>query len=321
MDNLTHSLIGVVMSRAGLDRYTPRAPWILLFAANAPDIDAVTMLMGVEPYFWHHRGITHSLVMIPVLAILPVVLVAALFRTRLPWLAAWSVAVLGVGSHVLIDYTNAYGIRLFLPFRNDWPGLDSTGVIDLWIWAALLIGLLAPALSRLVSSEIGAPRTRGRGMAWFSLLFIFFYDVGRWVLHERAVAVQNARVYQGAAPARVLAFPDFVNPLEWRGVVETERFWLVQPVNLAKEFSPAGQIAYKPDVSEAIEAARRTPTFQRFLRWSKATHWRTTPAESPEGATRVEAIDLRFGGEQELSFAVTAIVDRNNKVLSAWFSF
>src|SRR5262252_6337057 len=37
MDNLTHTAIGLFLSRAGLNRLTPRATAILLLASNAPD--------------------------------------------------------------------------------------------------------------------------------------------------------------------------------------------------------------------------------------------------------------------------------------------
>src|SRR5580700_4729841 len=39
MDPLTHSATGLFLGRAGLNRYSRQAPWILVLAANAPDID------------------------------------------------------------------------------------------------------------------------------------------------------------------------------------------------------------------------------------------------------------------------------------------
>ncbi len=46
MDPLTHSATGIFLGRAGLNRFCEQAPWILLLAANAPDIDIVTLLGG-----------------------------------------------------------------------------------------------------------------------------------------------------------------------------------------------------------------------------------------------------------------------------------
>ena len=205
MDNLTHTLTGVMLSRAGLDRLTPRAGLVAAIAANIPDIDAVTIAAGTETYFRYHRGFTHSLLCAPFIAVLPVLAVAAIFRTRLPWVRAWLLSFLAVLSHLLLDFTNPYGIRLFLPFSDAWPGLDSTHVIDIWIWAILLAGVCWPMLSSLVSSEIGAMRSKGRGMAVTALVLLAFYDTGRYFLHERAMAtlaVKGLRRRRAASSGR-----------------------------------------------------------------------------------------------------------------------
>jgi inner membrane protein len=61
VDNLAHSLTGVVLARAGFNRVAPRATLTLLLAVNAPDIDIVTWAWGSLGYLRHHRGFTHSL--------------------------------------------------------------------------------------------------------------------------------------------------------------------------------------------------------------------------------------------------------------------
>ena len=40
MDNLTHSLVGLMLARAGLEKTTPRGTAMMVLAANAPDADA-----------------------------------------------------------------------------------------------------------------------------------------------------------------------------------------------------------------------------------------------------------------------------------------
>ena len=99
--------------------------------------------------------------------------------TRKPfkWLGAYAISLVAVASHLLLDYTNTYGIRLLLPFSARWFHLDLTSVVDLWIWAVLLVALAGPLIARLVNAEIGA-RTQhaGRGFAIFALLFLGFYN-------------------------------------------------------------------------------------------------------------------------------------------------
>src|SRR5579883_36362 len=84
MDNLTHSLTGVALARAGLNRWSPHAIWLLLLSANAPDADIVYASHGAFSYFEHHRGYSHSLLAIPIWAAVVVLLVAAVSRQKLP---------------------------------------------------------------------------------------------------------------------------------------------------------------------------------------------------------------------------------------------
>ncbi len=325
MDPLTHTATGVFLARAGLERFTPRATWILLLAANAPDIDVVSAFGGSLNYLHYHRYLTHSLVALPILPLLCVVLVRVVSRKPLKWLGAYCIAFIGVGSHLLLDLTNVYGVRLLLPFSSTWFHLDITGVIDFWIWGAVLIALVAPLFSRLVNSEIGAAGSgRGgarRGFAIFALSFLFLYDATRYLMHARAVDTLDSRVYLGAAPRRVGAFPS-PSIFRWHGLAETADGFSLQDFDLLGEFDPnAGHVFYKPEPSPTLEAARRNAVFQQFLRFAQYPYWQLTPADEPEGATRVEAMDLRFGDPQVPGFICTAIVDANERVLRAWFQF
>ncbi|MGB8507563.1 MAG: metal-dependent hydrolase, partial [Pyrinomonadaceae bacterium] len=70
MDNLTHSLVGLVAAKAGLERTSPYATLLCVLAANAPDADIVTLFGGRFTYLEQHRGISHSIVGTFALAIL-----------------------------------------------------------------------------------------------------------------------------------------------------------------------------------------------------------------------------------------------------------
>jgi inner membrane protein len=317
MDNLTHTLTGLMLSRAGLNRLHPQATAILLLSANAPDCDVISAAAGASSYFLHHRWLTHAIVSTPLVALLPVLVVRLFVRKRpFAWLRACGLSLAGVASHLLLDWTNPYGIRLFLPFSDVWPALDITSVVDVWVWSVLLIATCWPMLSKLVGSEIGAKTQPGRGWAITALTLLTFYEGGRWFIHRRAVEVQEAIVYNGQAARRATAFPTHLNPLLWQGVVETNSFWVVQIVDLSRDLDPAeGRIIYKPETSPAIEAARRTPLFDAFSKFSRAMHWRATPDPNVEGATRVEAVDLRFG------FVSSALVTRDGTVRETSFRF
>ena len=326
MDPLTHTATGLFLSRAGLKRWTPLATPILLLAANAPDIDILSLGGGSLNYLHYHRHLTHSLLAMPLMALLAVAVVRLAARKPVRWMGAFFAALIGVASHLLLDLTNAYGIRLFLPFSSQWLRLDLNNLLDPWILGVFLFCIVGPVLSRLVGSEIasgsGPDKNHGRGFAWLALLFVLVYDCGRSVLHTRALASLESRIYQDAVPVRVAAIPGPANPLRWRGLVETSDFYAVVEVNLAGEFDPTrATIFHKPAPDPAIEAARQTQAFQEFLRFSQFPLWRVSPAADVEGGKLVEAVDLRFGTPMAPGFAARAILDAHLRPVRSWFEW
>jgi inner membrane protein len=148
MDNLTHSLAGAVLGQMGLKTKTGFAMPTLIIAANLPDIDAVATLLGGHQHLALRRGITHGP---PAMLILPILLWAAMLawdkwrpsERRLPVHKGWllALAYLGTLSHPALDWLNVYGIRLLEPFSSQWFYGDTLFIIDVWIWAALAIGV------------------------------------------------------------------------------------------------------------------------------------------------------------------------------------
>lgn len=143
MDNLTHSLVGLAAAKAGLERLSPGATIACVLAANAPDLDILATLGGKWFYLHHHRGITHSFVGTLALAILIpcffyiVDLVVARIRKRPPrvrFLGLLVASLVVSASHPLMDWTNNYGVRPFLPWSGDWYYGDLVFIIDPWLW-------------------------------------------------------------------------------------------------------------------------------------------------------------------------------------------
>jgi len=227
----------------------------------------------------------------------------------------------GVLSHLLLDWTNVYGIRLLLPFSHRWLRLDQTDVVDPWILAILLLAVAAPALARMVSSEIGSKKSPGpgRGWAWFALLALLTYEGARFAAHQRALGVMGAHLFNGSIPNRLTAVPIRENPWRWRGIAEAEGFVDVVPIDLATEFDPSdGRIEYTVPPNPAMEAARRTRAFEVFGSFDQLPFWKVTPVVD---GTLVELIDLRFGTPENPGFEARATVDAAGVVHDASFTF
>lgn len=326
MDNLTHTLTGIVLSRAGLSRTVPRASLLLALASNAPDLDILTGLSGSLAYLHHHRGWTHAFAFAPIVALAPLPIWAWLNGKSRPaarqFIAAWLVSVAGIIAHHLMDWLNVYGIRLLLPFHTEWLRLDLVYIVDIWVWLILLTAMAAPALTRLVYGEMGAKSGPGRGAAWFAIVLLGCYFGLRWETHNRAIRQVESRLYRGLPPLKAAAVPGPINPFRWTGLVETSRAWHIVDVDLTRSFDPeSGGIYFRPGLTPAVAAVRRTETARRFLDFAQFAVWRTLPSPSGEGAVDVYIHDIRFGLPEEMRFTARFVVQPGGRVATEEFLF
>jgi inner membrane protein len=326
LDNLTHSLVGLFLGRIGLRKLTPNGLGVVILAANAPDFDIISWFWGRDVWLHWHRNFTHALLGLPLMALLSVALVRVAGRKPLKWWPALMAASLGVFSHLLLDLTNVYGVRLLLPFSGRWFHWDTTPVLDLTIWAILLACTFAPLLARLVSSEIGERRrSSGAGWALLGLLALTGYDYSRSVLHERAMNLMSSRIWNGLAPRRSGAFPE-ANPLLWTGIVELSNAYVEVPIDLRDRFHAQDAATfYKATRGPAALAAMNTKPFEAMQEFVQYPLWIVEPSAEPApdgtSTTRVTLMDLRFGTPAAPGFNASALVSSRYGILNSVFGF
>ena len=86
-------------------------------------------------------------------------------KTRNPnlpprWGLLYAYACLAGLSHILLDFTNSYGVRPFWPFSERWNSWDIVFIVEPVLLVVLTLGLIVPALFSLINEEIGA-RSKG----------------------------------------------------------------------------------------------------------------------------------------------------------------
>ena len=340
MEPVTHFLTGACIGRAGLNRKTAYATLTAVLAAEAADADVLWAFAGPVEELKHHRGITHTLIGAPLVAGVVVGLVwlldgwvrarrrrklaAAPAREpgtpgpRLPQPVRWgwlyATALIAALSHLLLDWTNNYGLRPFFPFNPRWYAGSFVFIAEPVIWALLLAALVIPGLLGLVAGEIGARRKefRGRGWAIFALAGIVVLWGWRWTeqAHARAL-VENTRI--AAAPVKRLALEPYpINPFRWHAILETADFYQTAEIDTRSgeiDSDPRRDVLYKPPATAATEAAKRTPLGQAYLDWGTWAVVRDVGPEPIPGPvagmeppqiapsrtwTTVEFTDLRF---------------------------
>jgi inner membrane protein len=148
MDTLTHALSGALLARATWSSNTARIPLrqqtqVGFLAAAFPDIDYILQLVNNDflVYLNYHRGITHSLILLPLWALLLTLLLSKIMRPIPEWRSLFALCCLCLGIHIAGDVITSYGTMILAPF-SDWrASLDLTFIIDFIFTGILLLGL------------------------------------------------------------------------------------------------------------------------------------------------------------------------------------
>jgi len=192
MDPVTHFMTGAVLSRAGFNRKTAYATLAMTLAAEAPDLDVLWSIKGPVASFQHHRGWTHTLLGVPFEAVVVVGFIWLVHRWRLRrnpapttaaplrWPLLYLFSLIALLSHILLDWTNNYGVRPFFPFNPRWYAGGFVFIAEPVIWVLLFAALIIPGILGLAEREISSRRTsapfRGRGMEFDQVVKYEFGD-------------------------------------------------------------------------------------------------------------------------------------------------
>lgn len=256
MDTLTHALSGALLARATAPKAAPAGSLKRRVAAGflacaSPDLDIVAFLFGPLAYIESHRGVTHSLVLVPLWALLYSWILAKILREPRGWRALYDVAALSIGLHIAGDVITSYGTMVLAPL-SDWRAqIGTTFIIDLWFTGIIAAGLAASALLR-----------RARWPAVAACALLVGYVGFQYVQKERAIEFGERYARErGIGGATVNAQPRPVSPFNWAVFVSDGEVHHFAHVNLNRsELLPSrpgdGFIATLDSVYEPLSSAR-----------------------------------------------------------------
>jgi len=297
LDTLTHALSGALLARATAPkavppRSMPRRIAAGFLACAAPDLDFVFSFAGPVQYVENHRGVTHSLVLLPLWALVVSWLLAKILRDPRGWRALYGVTAMAIGLHIAGDLITSYGTMILAPF-SDWrAGIGTTFIIDLWFTGIILAGLLVSLVFR---------KTRIPAAA--SLIVLVGYVGFQYVQRERALEFGREYVAKsGLANARVTAHPRPVSPFNWTVFVSDDAAHRFAHVNLhrteVKRYQPGDGFIARVDspylpLDRAIWVVRRRygETDEQFIEAA----WRSEPLKFFRWFADLPAFDRREG--------------------------
>ncbi|CAN5637144.1 metal-dependent hydrolase [soil metagenome] len=330
MEPITHLMTGACLARAGFNRKAAYAAVAMTVAAELPDIDTLWGVAGPVASFQHHRGWTHTLLGMPfeAAAVVGVCWGWHRWRTRrkgttgdpesqlqkaapVRWGLLFGFVLVALLSHLLLDWTNNYGVRPFFPFNPRWYEGSIVFIFEPVLFGMLLVALVAPALFGLIGSEVGAGRARFRGRGWAiaALLGMVSLWGWRWVEKDKALQLVAAEEFRstGATAAdsvqvpvvRVGVSPNPITPYKWHVIVETPmdyRLAVADTLSGTVTTTP-GDVFYKPPTTIATLVAKRSWLGEVYLDWARfPLVTEQTKSDDPDeaGLTTVTFRDLRF---------------------------
>ncbi|HTF13611.1 MAG TPA: metal-dependent hydrolase [Burkholderiales bacterium] len=255
MDTLTHALSGALFARATAPENAPprslaRRVAAGFFACAAPDLDFVVAFVGPVEYLENHRGVTHSLILLPLWAFVVSWVLAKILREPRGWRALYGVTALGLALHIAGDVITSYGTMILAPF-SDWRAqIGTTFIIDLWFSGIIVAGLVASAIlyrSRWTSVAAGA--------------VLVAYVGFQYLQKEKAIEFGGRYARSlGLGGAAVNVQPRPVSPFNWTVFVSDAEAHRFAHVNLIREepraYRPGdGFIAMLDSVYEPLSAA------------------------------------------------------------------
>ncbi|MEW6330712.1 MAG: metal-dependent hydrolase [Pseudomonadota bacterium] len=241
MDTLTHALSGALLARATEPKeprpeQLPRRArlWVGFWAAAFPDSDFITRFVDPLTYLTAHRGITHSVVMLPLWALGLSLLFMLLVRGKYSWRAFVGVVALGIGIHIIGDVITAFGTMIFAPLSFWRAQIPTTFIIDPYFTAIIVAGLVASAAWK-----------HTRAPAVIGLAVLAGYVGFQGMLQQRAVAAgENYALRHGLVAGTVEAIPQPFSPFNWMIVIPLKDEYHMAYVSLWRdeipEFPPDG---------------------------------------------------------------------------------
>lgn len=209
MDPFTQGALGAALAQS-VSKDNKKELWVSFavgwLSGMLPDLDALIRsssdpLMFIE----YHRHFTHSLVFIPLGALLPAVVVYAFLRKKFSFWRLYLFSFLGLATHGLLDSATSWGTHLLWPFTNERTEWSFISVIDPLFTLFLVVGMLLCFVKKS-----NAWTRIGLG---FAILYLAFASYQQ----ERATRVAKSLFERrGVSPERILVKPTIFNSILWK---------------------------------------------------------------------------------------------------------
>lgn len=306
-DPITHGLIGAALSTLSGHPIRLNDPVFLgcTIGAMLPDLDIITHFKGRLNYLLKHRGASHSILSLGVMAFgLSSVLYGFFPTTPLNTILFWTY--IGTLSHGITDLLNSFGAELLWPFIRKKFTIDMIMLTDPVIFAlffvSLYISLKTPSLAK--TSTLTA--------ITFNVLYLFHREIGRLKTRISLISRYNL---QDSDKIKVL--PAMYRPFNWNFLILQEKLVLFgtirhhNPVILRvlprmKMDDPLLANALDGNLAEIFE--KFTPYYHVLAEKGKN-----------EEELKVEFLDLRYWTKGDFLYTGSVVINAEGEIEEEMF--
>ena len=224
MDPVSQGLVGSVLPASASNKNEIRLAVLIGFLAGLlADIDVI-IRSSTDPLLFieYHRQFTHSLIFIPIGGLVASGICWLFLRKRLRFRRIYFYAVLGYGTHCLLDAGTNYGTELLWPFSDAKIAWNIISIIDpIFTITLLLLVILALILKSRMIARIGLV---------FAVLYLLF---GFYQKESAKTALLELAETRGHKVERVMVHPSIGNLILWRAIYESDGTYYVQAIRVS----------------------------------------------------------------------------------------
>jgi inner membrane protein len=223
MDPVSQGAFGAIFAQTIASKKKILAVSILgCIAGLAPDID-IFIRSNTDPLLKleFHRQFTHSLIFIPIGALLVTLLSRLFFKKYFSWIETYFICFIGYATHGLLDACTSYGTQLLWPFSDMRVSWNNVSVIDPFLTIPVIVFVIIAVLRK------------NKFIPFLGIIYIFIYLGFGLVQSIRAEGVaKSIAAIRGHESMVLTVKPSLGNLFLWKSIYEDKGFYYVDAVRL-----------------------------------------------------------------------------------------
>ena len=260
MDPVTQGAFGAIFAQTISNKKKVLIGSIVgCFAGLAPDLDifirsATDPLLKLE----FHRQFTHSIIFIPIGALIVTLFSRILFKKYLSWRETYLFSFFGYATHGILDACTSYGTQLLWPFSDIRISWNYISVVDPF--------LSVPVIFSIVFAVI----MKNKLITLFGILYILIYLTFGAIQENRAeFSGKSIANFRGHESKNLTVKPSLGNLFLWKTIYEDSGFYYVDAVRLFSnlEYCQGTKIKKLDLLNDFLELDKKSQQYKDIKRF------------------------------------------------------